>query len=112
MKKYRKRLKQNTQGRKVNTDAVSTKNKRVKSALDEYSRRQPNDCTDDNVTILKALSKSKLAAGDAAKIIEHNQGKLAKDRKMVVDEDKIQPTAFTEEDFEEFDKQYHVKKIV
>jgi len=104
------------QGRKSNKVSKTPKkqptlkDRKIKSALDAYAKKNPNeDKTEDNLAILLKLSqKKKLDKAAADKILSYH---LQKHRKVVEVEPqkKKEGTVFTDEDFLKFEQEYFVK---
>ncbi|XP_071442811.1 active regulator of SIRT1 isoform X2 [Hetaerina americana] len=96
-----KKLKKNRK-LKRSIEAKKSSNPTWQTAADIRGRLLSNDRTDDNLRTLKLLASSSLDEDVASKIMVRAGCKKLEETAVVI-EDK---TAFTEEDFEKFEKEY------
>ncbi|KAK2192278.1 hypothetical protein NP493_35g03019 [Ridgeia piscesae] len=80
--------------------------RKKKTLLDDRAKFLPQDNTLENVEQLTRLTQLRAThTTTVSKIIEHNKGRLAKNRHRKEDLSS-QSTVFTDKDFESFEKEY------
>nr|XP_060635699.1 active regulator of SIRT1 [Anolis sagrei ordinatus] len=101
LKKARKKKKWPGPGR----NKATVKGKVVKSALEEYRKRQAVDHFEEN---MQYMMSSHFVTDNTVtkKILDQNRGRKAKDRSQEEAKKKPSNTVFTEEDFQRFEREY------
>lgn len=108
VKRQLKRLKGESQVKKS-----SVKEMKIKSAFNKLSKFDSEDHTDRNVEYLLRLDGNKgRISSQAQQIIDYSRGKLAKDNPLPTSEEKVETSAFSEEDFASFEKNYVAKRKI
>eukprot|EP00062_Callorhinchus_milii_P023827 gi/632983085/ref/XP_007908473.1/ PREDICTED: active regulator of SIRT1 [Callorhinchus milii] len=100
VKKQRQRL--HAQKKKVKS---TVKGKVVKSALEEYRKRQGTDHTEDNLRYMLGVS-SQTESSITRQILNYNRGRKARDLPEEEKAKKEEKSVFSEKDFRTFEKEY------
>ncbi|PIK46761.1 hypothetical protein BSL78_16359 [Apostichopus japonicus] len=108
VKRQLKRLKGESQRQKT-----TVKTMKLKSAFSKLSKDDAEDQTEENIDYLLRLDGNKgRFSSQAQKIIDHSRGKLTKDNPLPVTEAKVETSAFSEEDFANFEKDYVARRKI
>ncbi|XP_028601908.2 active regulator of SIRT1 [Podarcis muralis] len=86
-------------------EKATVKGKVIKSALEEYTKRQAVDHFQENV---KYMTSSHFMTDSTItqKVLAQNRGRKARDRRQEEEKKKPEGTVFTEEDFQKFEREY------
>ncbi|KAG8556603.1 hypothetical protein GDO81_018130 [Engystomops pustulosus] len=106
MKKQLRKLKQ--QGVPQNQRA-SAKNRVIKSAVEEYKKRQSQDHLAQNLKYIRLSAKNMVAEGVCKRILSHHSGRKSKDQQKTKKKKVQQKSVFTDQDFQKFQREYFGK---
>ncbi|XP_037546278.1 ribosomal protein S19 binding protein 1 [Nematolebias whitei] len=86
---------------------ATVKDKRIKSAVEEFRKNQPKNQMSTNMKYFLESSSFRATDSDTLKIMKHNIGRQSRNRPdKPVKKPKEKPSLFTEEEFQQFQKEY------
>lgn len=90
---------------------ATVKDKRIKSAVEEYRKKQGKSQLSANLKYFMG-TKHKATDSDTMKILSHNTGRQARNRPVQTPKKSKEPQSlFTEEEFEQFQKEYFGRTV-
>ncbi|XP_059184780.1 ribosomal protein S19 binding protein 1 [Centropristis striata] len=89
---------------------ATVKDKRIKSAVEEFRKKQPKSHMSANLKYF--LESHKATDSDTLKIQSHNSGRQSRNRpEPVAKKAKEEESLFTEEEFQQFQKEYFGRTV-
>ncbi|CAN9510622.1 unnamed protein product [Ophioblennius macclurei] len=90
---------------------ATVKDKRIKSVVEEFRKKQGKSQMSTNLAYFMT-SDYKATDSDTLKIVNHNSGRQSRDRPdRPAKKPKESPSLFTEEEFEQFQKEYFGRTV-
>ncbi|XP_074520482.1 active regulator of SIRT1 [Halichoeres trimaculatus] len=99
------------QGQGPSKNKATVKDKKIKSAIEEFKKKQRKSQMSANLKYFMETG-CKAEDSDTSKILNHNLGRQSRDRREPLERKTKEPESiFTEEEFQQFQKEYFGKTV-